>query len=268
MDSLFFWTSKLAWRAFAPDTLLLLLVLVTWLSLWRGATGTAKAIIGLLAIGLTGLALFPVGEWLLYPLEVKFSPPSKLPETVDGIIVLSGPEDAIRADTWNQAELLDGAERDLAFLKLAKLYPNAKLVFTGGSGSILHQQYRGADVARLLFQEQGLDTSRVLFERNSRNTFENAVLSKAEVDPEPDETWILITSAYHMPRSIGIFCKLGWPAIPYPVDHRTTPGDLIRVELDLSGHLAEFKTAMREWMALLGHYVTGKTTSLVPDRCR
>lgn len=257
----------MAWKAIAPDNLLLLLVLVAWFAMRRGSIGMAKTTMGLLAMGLTTLALFPVGEWLLYPLEAKFSPPPELPEKVDGIIVLSGPEDAIRADIWNQVELLDGAERDLAFLKLAKRYPNAKLVFTGGSGSMLHQQYKGADVAKLLFQEQGLDVSRILFERNSRNTFENAVLSKAKAKPEDGETWILITSAYHIPRSIGIFCKLDWPAIPYPVDHRTRPGDLFRIELDLSGHLAEFKTAMREWMALLGHYVTGKTMSLVPDRC-
>jgi uncharacterized SAM-binding protein YcdF (DUF218 family) len=118
-----------------------------------------------------------------------------------------------------------------------------------------------------LFKEMGLDTARITFERNSRNTFENAVLSKELVNPKSGDQWILITTAWHMPRSLGVFCKAGWPVIPYPVDHWTMPGNLLRVDLDLSGHLREFTFGMKEWLGLLVYYLSGKTTAVFPDAC-
>jgi uncharacterized SAM-binding protein YcdF (DUF218 family) len=267
MESIFFWISKLAWLIIAPENLFLFLLLITWILLWRGAYRPAKRLLGFVVIVLMVVALFPIGEWLLYPLEIRFSANPKLPEKIDGIIVLSGPEDAVLSTLWNQVELGDGAERDMAFLELARRYPTAKLVYTGGSGSIMHQEYKAADVAKQLFNKLGLDLSRVTFERNSRNTFENAVLSKELVRPGPGEKWILITTAWHMPRSVGIFCKAGWPVIPYPVDHWTMPGKLLRIDISLSGHLRGLATGVKEWVGLIAYYVSGKTTALFPDQC-
>lgn len=267
MNSIFFWTSKLVWLLIAPDSLLLLLMLVAWVLLWRGACRPAKWLMSFLFVVLLAVALLPLGDWLLYPLEARFSANPELPEKVDGIIVLSGAQDALLSAVWNQAEMLDGAERDIAFLELARRYPGARLVFTGGTGSMVHQEYKEADVAKKLFEQQGLDLRRVVFERNSRNTFENAMFSMARVKPKAGERWVLITTAFHMPRSIGIFCKAGWRMIPYPVDHRTMPGNLLRVDFDLSGHLRDLKIGVREWVGLLAYYLTGKTTALLPNRC-
>jgi len=267
MDSLFFWTSKLTWLVVAPDSLLPILMLVTWALLWRGAYRASQWLMGFLAVVLLMVAFLPVGEWLLYPLESRFSANPDLPEKVDGIIILSGAEDPVGSAVWNQAEMMDGAERDLAFLELARRYPDAKLVFTGGTGSMVHQEYKAADVAKMLFEQQGLDLGRVVFEKDSRNTYENAMFSMAVLKPVAGERWVLITTAFHMPRSIGIFCKAGWPMIPYPVDHRTRPGNFLRVDLDLSGHLYDLKTGLREWLGLLAYYATGKTTALLPNRC-
>jgi len=213
------------------------------------------------------VALFPVGEWLLYPLEIRFSANPKLPDRIDGIIVLSGSENAVLSNLWHQVELLDSAEHEIAFLELARRYPHAKLVFTGGSGSMTHQDAKAADVAETLSYKLGFDPSRVTFERNSRNTFENAVLSKELVRPDPGQTWILVTTAWHMPRSVGIFCKAGWPVIPYPVDHWTKPGKLLRIDLNLSGHLRDLVIGVREWVGLLAYHVSGKTAVLFPHYC-
>ena len=203
----------------------------------------------------------------MYPLETRFVTNPDLPETIDGIIVLSGAEKAILSYHWNQVELGGGAERNIAFLTLARQYPNAKLVFTGGSSSLLNQEYNSADVAKLLFQNLGLDISRVTFERNSRNTFENAVFSLELVKPDPKDKWILITTSWHMPRSVGIFCKIGWKVIPYPVDHRTIVNNLFRIEFNLADHLNVLATAIHEWMGLLAYYITGKTSGLFPGGC-
>jgi uncharacterized SAM-binding protein YcdF (DUF218 family) len=267
MESLFFWASKLAWLIIAPDNLFLFLLIISWILLRRGAHRWAKWLLGFVVIVLMVVTLLPVGEWLLYPLEMRFPANPKLPEKIDGIIVLSGAENAFLSSLWNQEELGDSAERYMAFLELARQYPNAKLVFTGGSGSMIHQDYKAADVAQRLFDKLGLDLSRVTFERNSRNTFENAVFSKELVRPEPGQKWILITTASHMPRSVGIFCKAGWPVIPYPVDHWSMPGKLLRIDVSLSGHLRSLEIGVKEWVGLIAYYLSGKTTALFPDQC-
>lgn len=267
MESIFFLLSKFVWAVIAPDSLLLIFVLFAWAMLWRGRIRLAKWSLGFLSIGLLAIALFPMGAWLLYPLETRFPANPELPSKIDGVIVLAGSENALLSALWRQVELGEAAERYLAFLELARRYPDAKLVFTGGSGNVFAQQYKEADVAKTLFEQQGMNVSRVIFERNSRNTFENAVLSKELVKPRAGEKWLLITSAFHMPRSVGIFCKARWPVIPYPVDHRNSPDNVFRISIGLAGNLNGLIFGMNEWVGLLAYYVTRKTADLLPSGC-
>ena len=214
------------------------------------------------------IAFIPVGEWLLFPLESRFHTNPQLPDKVDGIIVLSGAEATELSHLWEQVELGSAAERNLMFLALAKKYPNAKLVFSGGTGSLLKQEYKAADVAEKLFAQQGFDSKRVVFERESRNTYENVIYSQKIIKPEKYKNWILITTSWHMPRSVGIFCKADWPVIPYPVDHQTNKGNLFRIDFDLAGNLIMLKTAIKEWLGLIAYYFSGKTTAFLPSQCK
>jgi len=268
IDSIFSWLSKLAEYVISPDSLLVILILLAWVLLIRGSYRRAKWLLGFLTISVIVIMLFPVGELLLFPLQNRFPTNPEMTEQVDGIMVLGGSENIIFSVEWNQVETGEGAERYLAFLALARRYPNARLVFTGGgSGSILQQDYKEAEVAKRLFGEQKLDLSRVTLESNSRNTYENAVFSIRQIKPVPGETWILITSAFHMPRSIGVFCKAGWPMIPYPVDHRSRRGNLLRIDIGFSRNLANLIIGMREWAGLFVYYITGKTKVLFPNQC-
>lgn len=191
-----------------------------------------------------------------------------LPENIEGIVVLSGAEDTVRSHLWNQVELGGAAERDLMFISLAQRYPKAKLIFTGGTGSLTQQEYKAADVAKKLFQQQGLDINKITFERESRNTYENVIFSKKIINPVANKNWILITTSWHMPRSVGIFCKAKWPVIPYPVDHSTKKGNLLRIDFNVLGNLNSLKTAIKEWLGLFAYYLSGKTTSLFPNQCK
>src|SRR3989338_4710958 len=145
METLFFWISKLTWLVIAPDSLLLILLLLAGVLLWCGSVHMAKWFLGFVAVAVLLAALFPVGEWLLYPLEKHFPANPALPIKIDGIIVLGGAEDAERSSAWNQAEVGEAAERFLAAIALARQYPAAKLVFTGGSPSMLSKEPKGAD---------------------------------------------------------------------------------------------------------------------------
>ena len=268
MDTLFFYISKLIWLLVSPDSLLLILILVSLLLLYIGKQQLAKILLTFTSGLLLIIAFFPVGEWLLYPLEARFQTNPTLPEKIEGIIVLSGAEDTERSHLWNQVELGGAAERDLMFISLARQYPNAKLIFTGGTGSLTQQEYKAADVAKKLFQQQGLDVNKIIFERESRNTYENVVFSKKIIKPIQNKNWILITTSWHMPRSVGIFCKAECPVIPFPVDHSTKKGDLFRIDFNLWGNLNSLKTAIKEWLGLFAYYLTGKTTSLFPNQCK
>ncbi len=264
MDILFFWISKLIWIVISPDSLLVLLALVGVILLYIGSYKKAKAFLGIMVFIMVMIAIFPAGEWLLSPLEMRFATNPELPDKVDGVIVLAGAEDPYRSAMWNQVELGDAAERDFAFMRFIRQYPDARHVFTGGSGSLKNQQYRAAHVAKKLFSELGFDTSKIIFEENSKNTFENVKFSKNLVKPKPNETWVLITTSWHMPRSVGIFEKFEWPVIAFPVDHATRPNNLFRVSWDFSGNLYNLKIAVKEWVGLAAYYFTGKTSALLP----
>jgi len=267
MDTLFFYVSKLLWLIISPDSLLLLLIIISLSLFYMGKNKLAKKILSITSGILLLIAFFPIGEWLLYPLESRFQTNPTLPEKIDGIIVLSGAEDAELSHVWGQVELGSAAERDLTFIFLARRYPQAKLIFTGGTGSLTKQQFKGADVAKKLFSQLDFKTNKILFERESRNTYENAVFSKKLVNPVKNEKWILITTSWHMPRSVGIFCKAEWPVIPYPVDHQTNKNELFKVNFNFSGNLSELKTAIKEWLGLFAYYLSGKTTAIFPEQC-
>ena len=264
MGSLFFWASKLIWCLISPDVLLGLGLVWAWLLLLRKRTRAAAWVLGCELLVMVVIGLWPVGEWAFYPLETRFETNPELPDTVHGVIVLGGAEDAVMSAIWKQPEVGPAAERMLAFMSMARRFPEAKLVYTGGTGSLVDQGLRGADCVKQLFEQQDLDVSRVVLERESRNTYENVVLTKTLMEPREGENWLVITTAWHMPRSMGIFRQAGWSVIPWPVDHWSQPGRLWRVQWDPAGHLNDLKTAVKEWVGLLAYYVTGKTNAVFP----
>ena len=267
MDTLFFYISKLIWLFFSPDSLLLILIILSLTLLYLGKTQLAKITLTITSLLFILIALLPIGEWFLYPLESRFQSNPTLPEKIDGIIVLSGAENAELSSMWKQVELNAAAERDLTFIRLAKKYPNAKLIFTGGSGSLTKQEFKGADIAEKLFRQLDFNTKKIIFENESRNTYENIIYSKNIIKPNKNENWILITTGWHMPRSVGISCKADWPVIPFPVDHQTKKSDLFRINFNLSDNLKTLKMGIKEWLGLFAYYLSGKTTSLLPKQC-
>lgn len=267
MESTFFQLSKIIWEVVKLDTVLFILLVVTWFLLSKSFIRQGKYLLGFVVIVMLVVATLPLSQLLLSTLEKRFPTNPKLPDKIDGIIVLSGSEDPVLTKEWRQAEFNGSVERNLMFLKLAKQYPSAKLVYTGGSGSLINQDDKQADVAKKLYEDMGLDLSRVIFERNARNTYENAINSKKLINPIPMDNWILITSARHIPRAFGVFCKSGWDVIPYPVDHVSHKNTNFSLGFNLSGGLSGLTFALKEWVGLFAYYITGKTSDLFPKVC-
>ena len=222
----------------------------------------------LLVVSIAGLAICgfsPLGYALLYPLESRFPPWDAARGAPDGIIVLGGPIDADLSVAHNVPVTRSATDRLIAGAALAYRYPNARIVFTGGSANLISNDAKEADYAVEIFESLGIPKSRLIMERRSRNTYENAAFSKALVAPKQGERWLLVTSAYHMPRSVGLFRKAGFPVEAYPVDWRVAgPADLFSfTNFSIEG-LARTDTGWREWMGLAAYRLAGRTDALFP----
>jgi len=264
MNTFFFLASKIIWALISPDSLIVILGLFAWIAAILKWQRISRSLLASCALLLLLIGFFPVGEWLIAPLENRFTTNAALPSGVDGIVVLGGALSPRLSNIWQQPEVNGGADRLTNFLYLARLYPNAQLVFTGGSGAVTGQEFKEAEMARLLFDQLGLAERAIIYESESRNTSENARNSKQLVAPKNGENWILITSAFHMPRSIGVFCQEQWIVQPYPVDHYSQKGNLLRINFSFSENLSVLKTAVREWIGLVAYRISGRTDRLLP----
>jgi uncharacterized SAM-binding protein YcdF (DUF218 family) len=148
---------------------------------------------------------------------------------------------------------------------LARRFPEAKIVVTGGQGSLVLQGDTDAATAPRLLTALGVAPERLTLEGESRETFENAQFTKAMVEPSPGETWLLVTSAFHMPRSMGLFRKVGFEVTPWPVDYRTTGRERFGLAQDNPIDSLEItQLAVREWLGLLAYRLSGRTDALLP----
>lgn len=259
MSTLFFILSKLVWAVLSPGTWLVMGLGLVILGLWRNWLRLAR-IAALLTLGFVLLvSLFPIGDLLLRPLEGRY-PVAPTISAPRGIIVLGGGESIARSAFWGRPEMNDGAERFTAAMALARQYPDAQILFTGGNGALhdLGSMAPGADIAEMFFIEQGLPHEQLILEASSRNTVENATYSFDMVQPASTETWILVTSAFHMPRAMASFTRAGWTNItPWPVDFRSAAIEP-RPKWAFANHLQTLDTALREYLGLLVYRITNR----------
>lgn len=262
---MFFILSKIFEFLVTPTNLALFIAAIgAALSLTRyRRTGGALSGAGVALLLIFGFS--PLPDLLAVPLETRFPPPPEDAPAPDGIIVLGGSVDENLSGVLNRVTLADSAERVTAPIALHRLYPKARIVFSGGTGAFRGSAYTEAGTVRRFWQEVGLDQGDILYEDQSRNTFENAIFTRDLVKPQPGSRWLLVTSAMHMPRSVGIFRKAGFPVVAYPVDYRTS-GDLLgwRLPRHASKNLALMEFAAHEWLGLAAYWLTGKTDALLP----
>ena len=261
---MFFYLSKIAWFVIQPLVAVFVLfglgLLCRALRLRRTSMvlRTAGGLLLLVAV------LTPAGPLMTSVLENRFPRP-ELPADVAGIVVLGGSFDTLVAKSRGEPELNEAADRITTAMTLALRYPKARLVFSGGISTILEDDSPETDSARQIFRSLGLAQDRLILEDKARNTAENAAYVKALVDPKPGETWLLVTSAFHMPRSVGCFRVVGFDVVPYPVDYRTVSGPgLYRPSSTVTRNVEKLNLAAREYIGLFAYWVTGRTDALFP----
>ena len=262
---MFFYAAKILWMLLQPTSLIaeaLVIGLILTRTRWHrlGRRLLAGGVIAFIAVG-----LLPLGEWLVIPLENRF-PRADLergaPPT--GIIILGGAEDA-RADPPRElAGLNESAERYTEAVALARRFPRTRVVFTGGTALLLLTAAGESVTAGRLLEALGVDKARLTLEGRARDTYENAVFSKQLVDPAPGQRWLLITSAWHMPRAIGCFRQAGFAVEPWPVDYRTSGRVQLWLGTNVPEGLRRVDFVTREYLGLVMYYLTDRTSALLP----
>jgi uncharacterized SAM-binding protein YcdF (DUF218 family) len=227
--------------------------------------GRRLAFASLIVLAILGFV--PLGNALIIPLENRFPPWDATHGVPDGIIVLGGAING--AGPGDEVMLNGGAERLTIVPELARRYPGARILFSGGSAALIGDGYVEAKFALRVLESLGVPRGRIMLEGQSRNTVENAVYSKALVQPKPNERWLLVTSAYHMPRAIGVFRKANFPVEPYPVDwHTRSVADALHLFASMSEGLQRTDMAMHEWIGLAVYWLTGRSSELFPVAIR
>ena len=263
---MFFVASKIFWMLASPISLMLIGALVgTLLGFTRHAGfGRGLALVSILL--LIAASVTPLGELMLAPLEDRFpTPPADLAPPA-GIIVLGGAIDDEASAARGQTVFDIDGERLTEAVILAKRYPEARVVYTGGTASLAPGATSSEALeGKKLMTALGVARDRIILEDKSRNTEENARFTAAIVHPKASERWIIVTSAFHMPRAMGVFEKAGFHPIAYPVGFRTLgPGRALRVTLDPARNLVIFQIALHEWIGLAAYWASGRTAHLFP----
>lgn len=248
MDTAFFILSKLIGLALQVETWLVIGMVVSLVAARFARPRLARWSGSVTLAALLAVCIFPIGDILLRPLEAEF-PPRAAPEQIDGIVVLGGVEDQRATAAWGEPQLNEAAERLTAAAALAIAHPEARLVFSGGSGRLRNTvlgQPEIPSVAVDFFVSLGIDPARITWEDQSRNTAENAQFSYEVAAPGSGETWLLVTSAFHMGRALDSFEAAGWGGLtPHPVDYRTGSFN-DGIGWNLSGNLEVLNIAIKE----------------------
>lgn len=261
---MFFYLSKTLVFFTRPSNVLFALALLGLvLLLTRYARAGRRLLAGSIIVMLI-LGVSPLGRAMVLPLENRFPPWDPSRGAPDGIVVLGGAVHPDISAARNVVALGDSAERMTVIAELARRYPDARIVFTGGSAGIFGGA-READYVVRLWESFGIPRERIIVERDSRTTAENAALTKKLVAPKPGERWLLVTSSYHMPRAVGVFRKAGFPVEPYPVDW-LSDGEGVRwsAPYSIAGGLASIDYASHEWVGLFAYWLSGRTSALFP----
>jgi uncharacterized SAM-binding protein YcdF (DUF218 family) len=262
---MFFFASKVLGFVATPSNFLIGCVVGGALLLFTRFARSGRRLVLAAGVLLLLFGVTPLSKLLIEPLDQRFPPWDPAGKAPDGIIVLGGSVVPAFLDRGVHSLLNEAAERVTAAVDLARRYPEAKIVLSGGNATILPGvRHTESEATAALLETLGVPRTRLVIEDRSRTTAENATFTRAIADVKPGECWLLITSANHMPRAVGTFRKAGFPVEAFPVDMKTTGPNDIRPFDKMSSGLKLTDVGVHEWIGLIGYWVGGRTSELFP----
>jgi uncharacterized SAM-binding protein YcdF (DUF218 family) len=225
----------------------------------NGKRTLGRGLVAAAALFLVALAALPIDEMLARPIENVYPHRPALPAHVDGIVVLGGGSKAyIFAGRGIMGENA-GVMRMVAGAELARRFPKARFVYTGTSGGTAAEQATEFAAIEQYFRVLGVAPGRTIYERHARDTYENIAFTRTLERPRPGETWLLVTSALHLPRAMAIAGKLGWPMVPWPSDYVSPVDWRGRSGRPPSDGLLTFDRAIHEWFGRVAYAIAGRS---------
>ncbi|WP_375452488.1 YdcF family protein [uncultured Devosia sp.] len=262
---MFFVVSKIFWVLAQPVTAVFLvlglgLVLT---ALGRRRLGFGLSLLGTLALGVAGFTT--LGAAMIGPLEARFERPANMPPSVGAIVMLGGGTNSRISAARGVSELNAAGDRFTETLRLAQLYPRARIVITGGFGMLGEEGEPEAATAARFFEGLGIAPDRLVLEDRARNTAENADFTAALLG-DVDGPIVLVTSAFHMPRSVGLFRKAGLVVVPWPTDYRSASTEGLVLDLvNPVDNVSTLTSAIKEWIGLAVYHWSGRIDALFPE---
>jgi uncharacterized SAM-binding protein YcdF (DUF218 family) len=255
-----FQISKILWGLFQPTSLILFIFIAAASFLIAGRTKTAlRLFAGAIALFLL-CGFSPLSDWLLGSLEDRATAMAATGlDGASGIIVLGGGLEG-EVQPHGLAAMDKYGGRLAETTKLALRYPSLPIIFSGGDARLvkLGGEAPEAEFARRFFERYGISPPRLILEGHARNTFENASLTAMLLRPKPEQNWILVTSAFHMPRAKALFEGQGFHVLAYPVDYRANRQH--RSKRGLGSFFDPFRRidlAAKEWAGIVVYWLRG-----------
>ena len=248
---------------FVPSNVLFSLCALALLLLILRVRGASAFAAAGLCVSLVA-AFSPLGNMMLVPLESRFPYMQLAEEPIAGILVLGGSFDTRGHGYLNTILLKEDSDPMAVIPALAKQYPNARILFSGGSDAPAPEPSE-ASVAKRYFMSFGIEERRIAVEERSLTTEENARFSADMVHPTPDARWLLVTMAYHEPRAMGAFRKQGFNVIAFPVGARTHGwSDFWRSEKTAADNIRYIDVAAHEWFGLVQYKLSAYSDAWFP----
>ena len=254
-----FYLSKILWLIVNPFNIFIFITLFTMFLYLINFRRISLIIYLINFIFIALISFLPIGSYLTYIIEKEFHTNTKIPERVDGILILGGATNPLLFKEFDQISLNGSAERLVESVMIIRKFEKAKVIFSGGSGIVNRSDLGHSQVAKLFYKKMGVDINKIFFEDKSRNTHENIIYSKKIAKPKKNENWLLITSAFHMKRALLIAEKNNWKLIPYAVDFKNIKEFKLTPNLNLLSNLNSFQSGLHEWLGLVSYYLMGRT---------
>ena len=262
---MFFYLSKVLWNFFNPINMLVILLFIGIIFHLLKKKNFYRKIYQITFILFILIAFLPTGTYLLWKLENTFPKPKIITNNVDGILILGSGINESMTYEHQQIILNDRIERMTESIKLMKKFPKAKIILSGGNGTLSKPKLKGSDAAKMFYKLMGIEIDRIIFEDKSKNTYENFVFSKKFINNKNDETWLLVTSAFHMKRAMSVAKKLNLNFIPYPVDYMVGKNFEWKSwyhKTNFLHNMNDFQLATHEYIGLIAYYLTKKSNSM------
>ncbi len=260
-----FYLSKILWGVLQPSSLIAVLFAVGIVCAVFGRARAGRRFFASGALLYILFGFFPISTWLLAPLELRaYNEAANYKDIAGaaGIVVLGGAIEGGSMLGHGAPHLNEASERMIEAVRLAGLFPALPIIFSGGSANLFGaDEATEAELARRFFERFNILPPRLLLEPGSRNTYENAVLTAKLLQPKAGQKWMLVTSAFHMPRAKALFEAQGFDILAWPVDYKTGRSHAYyRLFSKASDGLKKMDLAAKEWTGLAVAWALGYIT--------